>query len=523
LRRASTTLERPSNQLTPTANAAHEVEPPSSADRLDDKTLELIARRRAPDSHRRGWLVRRALATADAVGLLLAFGLAQLVVGSDGAAADQISASAEFALFALTIPLWLMLLRAYGLYDRDEERTDHTTADDVFGVFNAVTVGAWAFYAGTWVTGIAGPTFLKVLTFWAGAVVLVSAARVCARAICRRRQEYLQNTVVVGAGGVGQMIARKLIQHPEYGVNLVGFVDARPKERREEIGNLSIVGSADELSTLVEELQLDRIIVAFSDLTIRQNIELVRELGDLDVQVDIVPRLYEIVGPHVSVHTVEGLPLLAVPRAKLSRSSLAIKRLLDVTLAIVGLVLLAPLLAAIVVAIRVDTPGPVLFRQIRMGRGGRVFRIVKFRTMSLDADARKQEVAHLNKHLRLGGDPRMFKVVDDPRVTRVGRVLRRYSLDELPQLWNVLKGEMSIVGPRPLILEEDEWVDGWGRKRLDLKPGITGLWQVLGRDDIPFEEMVELDYRYVTAWSLLNDLKLIALTVPVLLRSRPSH
>jgi exopolysaccharide biosynthesis polyprenyl glycosylphosphotransferase len=386
-----------------------------------------------------------------------------------------------------------------------------------------VTVGAWAFYAGTWVTGIAGPTFLKVLTFWAGAVVLVSAARVCARAICRRRQEYLQNTVVVGAGGVGQMIARKLIQHPEYGVNLVGFVDARPKERREEIGNLSIVGSADELSTLVEELQLDRIIVAFSDLTIRQNIELVRELGDLDVQVDIVPRLYEIVGPHVSVHTVEGLPLLAVPRAKLSRSSLAIKRLLDVTLAIVGLVLLAPLLAAIVVAIRVDTPGPVLFRQIRMGRGGRVFRIVKFRTMSLDADARKQEVAHLNKHLRLGGDPRMFKVVDDPRVTRVGRVLRRYSLDELPQLWNVLKGEMSIVGPRPLILEEDEWVDGWGRKRLDLKPGITGLWQVLGRDDIPFEEMVELDYRYVTAWSLLNDLKLIALTVPVLLRSRPSH
>jgi lipopolysaccharide/colanic/teichoic acid biosynthesis glycosyltransferase len=158
-----------------------------------------------------------------------------------------------------------------------------------------------------------------------------------------------------------------------------------------------------------------------------------------------------------------------------------------------------------------------------MGHGGRVFRILKFRTMSLDADARKQEIAHLNKHLRLGGDPRMFKVVDDPRVTRVGRFLRRYSLDELPQLVNVLRGEMSIVGPRPLILEEDQCVDGWGRKRLDLKPGITGLWQVLGRDGIPFEEMVELDYRYVTAWSLLNDLKLIALTIPVLLRSRPSH
>jgi exopolysaccharide biosynthesis polyprenyl glycosylphosphotransferase len=523
LRRPATTLERSSERQSPTPIEPAQIEAPRTGNGLDDRTLELIAQRRAPNSHRRGWLVRRALATADALGLLAAFALAEALVGPSGRGADPVSATAEIVLFALTVPLWILLLRAYGLYDRDEERTDHTTADDVFGVFNAVTVGAWAFYAGTWVTGLAGPTFVKLLTFWVAAVVLVSVGRVAARAICRRRQEYLQNTMVVGAGGVGQTIARKLLQHPEYGVNLVGFADARPKERREEIGDVSIVGAPGEVASLVEELQLDRIIIAFSDLTIRQTLELVRELRELDVQVDIVPRLFEIIGTNVSVHTVEGLPLVSVPRAKLSRSSLAIKRMLDVTLAAVGLVLLAPVLAGIALAIRLDSSGPVLFRQVRMGHGGRVFRILKFRTMSLDADARKQEIAHLNKHLRLGGDPRMFKVVDDPRVTRVGRFLRRYSLDELPQLVNVLRGEMSIVGPRPLILEEDQCVDGWGRKRLDLKPGITGLWQVLGRDGIPFEEMVELDYRYVTAWSLLNDLKLIALTIPVLLRSRPSH
>jgi lipopolysaccharide/colanic/teichoic acid biosynthesis glycosyltransferase len=138
--------------------------------------------------------------------------------------------------------------------------------------------------------------------------------------------------------------------------------------------------------------------------------------------------------------------------------------------------------------------------------------------MVADAEARKQEVAGLNKHARGGGDPRMFKIDDDPRVTRVGHVLRRLSLDELPQLWNVLRGEMSLVGPRPLILEEDAYVTDWAERRLDLKPGITGIWQVLGRDGIPFEEMVKFDYVYVTSWSLGGDLRLLLRTIPILLR-----
>ena len=178
---------------------------------------------------------------------------------------------------------------------------------------------------------------------------------------------------------------------------------------------------------------------------------------------------------------------------------------------------------AIAVAIKLDSPGPALFRQTRMGSGGQTFRILKFRTMTVDAEARKTEVAHLNKHARPAATRACSRSPDDPRMTRVGRFLRRFSLDELPQLVNVLRGEMSLVGPRPLILDEDRHVAQWGRKRLRLKPGITGLWQVLGRDDIPFEEMVKLDYLYVAEWSLLNDIKLVLRTLPAVFRPRDAY
>jgi lipopolysaccharide/colanic/teichoic acid biosynthesis glycosyltransferase len=196
---------------------------------------------------------------------------------------------------------------------------------------------------------------------------------------------------------------------------------------------------------------------------------------------------------------------------------------MDVTLSAAALLFLAPAFALIALLIKRDSPGPVFFRQVRMGRSDRTFRIYKFRTMTADAEERKSEFAHLNRYATNGGDQRMFKIADDPRTTRFGRFLRRYSLDELPQLINVLRGEMSLVGPRPLILEEDEHVAEWGRLRLNLKPGITGPWQVLGRNDIPFEEMVKLDYLYVTAWSVFTDLKLVLRTIPALFRVRSAY
>jgi lipopolysaccharide/colanic/teichoic acid biosynthesis glycosyltransferase len=203
---------------------------------------------------------------------------------------------------------------------------------------------------------------------------------------------------------------------------------------------------------------------------------------------------------------------------RLSRSSRILKRAFDLTAATLGLLVLTPLFAAVALAIRLESNGAVFFRQVRRGVNGSTFRIYKFRTMVAEAEEKKAEVVHLNMHRER--DPRMTKIPNDPRVTRVGRFLRRSSIDELPQLINVIKGEMSLVGPRPLILEEDAFVQEWARKRLDLKPGITGLWQVLGRSDIPFDEMTKLDYVYVTNWSLREDIRLILLTVPALLRSR---
>jgi exopolysaccharide biosynthesis polyprenyl glycosylphosphotransferase len=482
---------------------------------VDDRTLAILdRRRRTAVVKRRGWLMRRMLLLADVVGLLTAFLFAEWVIGRQGTLGN-VDVRAEFLIFGLSLPAWIVVTKLYGLYDHDEERTDHSTADDVVGVFHMVTVGAWLFFSFAYLTKVAHPDLPKLLLFWATAIALVSVGRASARAYCRRRINYLQNTIIVGAGDVGQLVGRKVLKHPEYGINLVGFVDAEPRERREDLEHLTLLGPPDRLPALVRLFDIERVIIAFSNEPHEHTLDLIRSMKDLDVQVDIVPRLFELVGPGVGIHTVEGLPLVGLAPARLSRSSRFLKRCFDLIVSIVSLVVLAPVFALIAVAIKLDSRGPAFFRQTRMGRD-RAFRIWKFRTMTADADERKAEVAHLNKHLQNGGDPRMFKIADDPRITRVGRFLRGTSLDELPQLLNVLRGEMSLVGPRPLILEEDSWVDSWGRQRLDLKPGLTGPWQVMGRSEIPFDEMVKLDYLYVTQWSLLNDVKLILRTMPAL-------
>jgi exopolysaccharide biosynthesis polyprenyl glycosylphosphotransferase len=479
---------------------------------VDERTLEIIDhRRRTAVVRRRGWLVRRALLVADVVGLMLAFLVSWIVTGQR--TAGGVPLQLEIDLFLLTIPLWVVAAKIYGLYDRDEERTDHSTVDDVVGVFHLVTVGTFVMFAVTELSPSVTIDFHRLLWFWAVAVWAIPLARVTVRSAARRHVSYQQNTVIVGAGDVGQLVAKKLLQHPEYGINLLGFVDRQPKARRADLEQLKLLGPPERLPAIIRLLDVERIVIAFSGDSHEETVDLIRELKDLDVQIDIVPRFFDVVAPGMQVHSVEGLPLLGMPSLRLARSSRLLKRTMDFTLAAASLLCLAPLMALVALAIKLDSRGPVFFRQVRMGFGGRTFRIWKFRTMSVDAEERKAEVIHLNKHL--AGDSRMFKIPDDPRITRVGGFLRRTSLDELPQLFNVLVGQMSLVGPRPLILDEDQHVQDWARKRLDLKPGMTGLWQVLGRSEIPFEEMVKLDYMYVTGWSVKTDLQLIARTIPV--------
>lgn len=490
-------------------------------DQVDERTLEILERRRASGGlRRRGWLIRRALLTADMAGLLVAFVVATAIFGVGGSPTNRLGQAGEYVLFGLALPVWVLVAKLYGLYDKDEERTDHSTADDFSGVFHLVTAMSWLLLTAAYLVPIAKPSLAKVMVFWAAAITAVPLARAALRAYCRRRVVYLQNTAIVGAGEVGQTLARKLLRHQEYGLNLVGFVDARPRDLDEDLQHLALLGELDDLPELVRVLDIERVVFAFSRDGHAESLDLIRRLNDAGVQVDVVPRFFEVIGAGVDVHTVEGVPVVGLRPFRLPRSSQLLKRALDLLGAVGGLFLLAPLFVFTALAIKIDSPGPVFFRQLRAGAGTSMFRIWKFRTMSFDAEARKDDLRHLSVHARPGGDPRMFKVSDDPRVTRVGRVLRRFSIDELPQLFNVVVGEMSLVGPRPLILEEDRYVaENWTRRRLDLKPGMTGLWQVLGRSDIAFGEMVRLDYLYVTSWSLGKDLRLLIQTIPAVLRS----
>ena len=481
----------------------------SAPERALSTELEATVRPIVSPGRRRGWLVRRALAAADIAGLTTSFLVAQWLFAPEGRVADGISPSAETLLFLSTLPAWLVFAKLYGLYDRDEERTDHSTVDDLPGVFQMLIAGVWLFFIVSWLTDIVVPVLGKLVAFWLLAILLIPLLRVGSRAVCRRCASYQQRTVIVGADSVGQAIARKIEKHPEYGLDFVGFID----EREDLPGETNVLASPHELPVLVRRLTVERVIVTSGSETADDTLALIRSLRDLNVQIDLVPRFHELVSPRAGIHAIEGIPLLGLAPAGLSRSSAFLKRAMDVVVATFGLVMLSPLLALIALAIKLDSPGPVLFRQTRIGRGGRSFRLHKFRTMTADAEDLKADLVHLNRH----PDGKMFKLTADPRVTPVGRVLRRTCLDELPQLWNVLSGEMSLVGPRPLIPEEARLVRDWAEHRLTLKPGVTGLWQVLGSSSIAFDEMIHLDYLYVTTWSPWGDVRLILRTLPVVL------
>jgi lipopolysaccharide/colanic/teichoic acid biosynthesis glycosyltransferase len=268
------------------------------------------------------------------------------------------------------------------------------------------------------------------------------------------------------------------------------------------------------LHRVVDELGVHRVVIEPSEPHPQTTLDFVREAKGTGARVSLLPRILEVVGSSIEIDDVHGLTLLGVRRFGLSRSSLAVKRSFDIAGAGLMLVLFAPLLAALAVLVALDSRGSAIYRQTRIGREGRPFTMLKLRTMVEGADALKPALAPLNEAEGL------FKIADDPRVTRVGRWLRRYSLDEVPQLINVMRGEMSLVGPRPLVRDDDAQITGLDRRRLYLTPGMTGRWQILGSARVPMSEMIKLDYLYVTGWSLWSDVKILLRTVPYVLARR---
>ncbi len=469
---------------------------------------------------RRGWVVRRVLLAADVAGLLTAFLVTQLVLADFSNGVDRRVVDL-FLIFVVSLPGWVLAAKVYGLYDRDDERTDHSTADEVSGVFHLVTVLVWVLFAGAWITGITTPPIEKTVLFWLLAIAFIAGARILGRSLVRRTSAYVQNAVIVGAGDVGQLLARKYVQHPEYGIRLVGLVGERAETLRDELTGIAIYPDR-ELIELVSRESVERVVIAFTETPNEQLLDLLRELRKLDVQIDVLPRLFEVLTPKLDVHSIEGIPLIGLRPAGISMSSRLIKRALDVVLASALLLLVAPLFAFAAWRVKRDSPGPIFFRQMRVGEEEREFPMLKFRTMAVgtDTDVHRDYIRSI---MDKGAAPiagGLYKLDRGDAVTRSGRWLRRTSLDELPNLINVLRGEMSIVGPRPCLAYETEYFEPHHFERFLVPAGITGLWQVTARARTTFAEALDLDVAYARGWSLGLDLKILARTPLSVFRQR---
>ncbi|HEU5243444.1 MAG TPA: sugar transferase [Gaiellaceae bacterium] len=456
--------------------------------------------------------VERALVGADVVALLLAYLIA-------AALEPGLRSHSSLVVFAYALPLWILASRFCGLYDRDDRRPGHSTLDEFVPLARLLTTAAWLGVIVTWLAGrhdvIEGGVII-----WAGAVLLVPAARASVRAALRRGPDYPQRTVVVGAGEVGQLVARKLRQHPESGLRVVGFVDADPRPIRQELADLPLLGAPDELARILFESHADRLVVAFSRENHEELAELVRLARSRGVHVDVVPRLFDAVGPAGDVNHIEGLPLVSVYRSKRSQPARWLKRAIDIVVSSVVLLLTLPLFAWIALRVKRDSAGPVFFRQVRLGEGRRNFTLLKFRTMAADTD----DAAHreyVRQIMTPGASPTsngLYKLDRRAEVTKFGAWLRRTSLDELPQLLNVLRGDMSLVGPRPCLEYETELFEPHHFDRFLVPAGMTGLWQVTARARATLGEALDLDAAYARSWSLGLDLWLLVRTPIALLR-----
>ena len=289
---------------------------------------------------------------------------------------------------------------------------------------------------------------------------------------------------------------------------------------RTDLVDFPLLGSADDIAEIVRRHDARRVIVAFSNDSHDRQLELIRRLRGLEVQVDVVPRLFEAVGPTVGIHTVEGMPLVGLPAVRRSRTARAFKRLVDVVVASIALALLSPLFALIAWRIKRDSPGPVFFRQVRIGEQMQSFTLLKFRTMAVETDDAPHR-DYVRAIMDTSEAPRkngLYKLERPEATTTVGKRLRRLSLDELPQLINVIRGEMSLVGPRPCLLYETEFFEPHHFTRFEVPAGVTGLWQVSARARTTFREALDLDVAYARNWSIALDLKLLALTPVAVLR-----
>jgi exopolysaccharide biosynthesis polyprenyl glycosylphosphotransferase len=406
----------------------------------------------------------------------------------------------------------LLVFWVEGAYRQEPRRG---LLDDYYVVVHSPFIGIAAVIVIVFLT--TSNYYSRLIFGYAGIItcLLVSASRTMERVIVSQRHRHGRGTrrvVIVGAGEVAQTVLRATVARPELGYRVEGFIDDDPAKAETRIGRYPVLGPVASLPALIQEFEIDEVIITLPWTFHRQIVEIMRQCERRDVRVRIVPDLFQMTLNRVVMENLDGIPLFGVQEPHLSPWQNVAKRGIDIVVSAFMLIVLAPVMGLTAVASKLDSPGPVSIRQPRVGRGGAVITCFKFRSMYVDAESRMAELRAQNE----ASGP-LFKMRNDPRRTRVGRVIRRASIDEFPQFWNVLRGEMSLVGPRPGMPSEVREYDSWHRRRLEAMPGLTGLWQVSGRSDLSFDEMVLLDIYYIENWSPLLDLNILFKTVPTVL------
>jgi len=467
--------------------------------------------------YRRRWAVLTAVLAlvVDIAAIGLGYFLAKVFRDGDLDIGPALLRQVDTAIFATAL-IWPVIFAVYGLYDL--RRPTHITAE-LQRLFQAVVTSVLV------VALIAFAARIDVSrSFIVSLLVFGLATTAMGRLFVRRVSHTLnsrgvtaQPTLIAGCNEEARTLARTFRRRPWMGFDIRGFVDVG-NTGQTSIDGLPVVGGLDEVLTTVREHGIASVVVAGSAVGAGSLQQLDTALADTEVTVRVSPGLPNLGASRVIVEPVDGMALFSLRRQRFSRRQRAMKRALDITVASGLLVVSLPAMLVIAMLIRVTSPGPILFRQRRVGAGGKTFIIYKFRTMVDGAE-------HLQGTLQVQNEAEgvLFKMRRDPRVTPLGRVLRHLAADELPQLINVLKSDMSMVGPRPALPEETAQYDDRWRDRLRVKPGLTGLWQVNGRHDLGFDDYVRYDLFYVTNWSLTLDLYILAKTVPALVSARGSY
>jgi len=458
-------------------------------------------------AQRRGALLRRLLATTDWLALVAALCVAT--------ATTQTTDIATLFWAVLFSPVWILVAKLHGLYDNDHRRIRHSTLDEVPALISTSALGTLA------LDGLLALSPVGPLS--PGSAILVGVGTLAGSFVLRAVLRFLWHHLTGVAAGVAigppaavDMVARRIATHPEARLRLVGYL--APSKPAGESGELPRLGTVADIARIARDYEIERVVVTGQEMTEHAAEHLIEECKAAGLSLTFLPQHYGLLGPGIELNRLAELPVLDFRFADPPRSTLAMKRTMDLVVSSLMLTLLSPLLVAIALLILLDSGTPVFFRQRRAGKDGEPFTMLKFRTMVVDAEARLRELVDLEKL-----DEPVFKIHDDPRITRAGRLLRRTSLDELPQLINVLKGEMSLVGPRP---EEEAVValyDERQRIRLAVKPGLTGPMQVYGRGDLTFEERLAMERDYLDNLSVTGDLAILLRTPRAIVRGEGAY